>query len=112
MCSKMLYKKMKSLFLSALCLNVVLFGVGLEFVFRAKKQEMATIQDDLSEVAEFQSLFRELGLNVEPKELGEWLSSDCNDTGCEVLTDAEICDLVSAPHIDSEENHDHESHIP
>ena len=82
---------------------------GIRFRIQSQEtEEMATIQDDLSEAAEFRSLFRELGLNVEPKELCEWLSTDCNDTGCEVLTDAEICDLVSAPDIDSEVDHDQE----
>ena len=70
--------------------------------------DVATAQDDLCNVFEFQCLFQELGLNIDPNELSEWLSSDWNDTGYETLTDTEICDLATGPQIDSEDDSDQE----
>ena len=46
---------------------------------------------------------------VECDEITIWLASDDNDPGVQMLTDSEICDLVSKscddsePHIDSDE---------
>lgn len=41
------------------------------------------------------SLFQELGLTVERDEITTWLTSDLYDPGVQMLTDTEICDLVS-----------------
>lgn len=67
---------------------------------------MSNIEDDFSDVPEFQSLFREFGFDVQTDEISEWISSDRNESGCEALTDAEICDLVSAPEVDREDGSD------
>lgn len=39
--------------------------------------------------------FQQLGLTVESDEITTWLASDVNDPGIQMLTDSEICDLVS-----------------
>lgn len=51
-------------------------------------------------------------MNIDTNKLSEWLSSDWNDTGCETLTDMEICDLVTGPQIDSEDDSDQEQPCP
>ena len=48
------------------------------------------IDDELG----FQSLFRELGVEIERSKIMEWLNSDANDKGVQIYTDSEICDLV------------------
>ena len=60
---------------------------------------------------EFQCLFQELGLNIEQGELSDWLSSDLQDTGCETLTDKEICDMVSKPKVDVDDRQDEEQPV-
>lgn len=73
-----------------------------------ENEEVATAQDDLCNISEFQCIFQELGLNIDTNELSEWLSSDWNDTGCKTLTDTEICDFVTGPQINSEDDSDQE----
>ena len=46
-------------------------------------------------VLSFKTLFQELGLMVKCDEITTWLESDVNDSGVQMLTDTEICDLVS-----------------
>ena len=65
-------------------------------------------RNDVEDAQEFHCLFQELGLNIEQEELSEWLSSDLQDTGCETLTDEQICDLVSKPGVDPEGDSDEE----
>ena len=40
----------------------------------------------------FQSLFKELSVNIESDKITEWLNSDANDKGVQMYTDSEICD--------------------
>jgi hypothetical protein len=56
-------------------------------------------------------LFQELGLIIEERELSDWLSSDLQDTGCETLTDEEICDMVSKPKVDVDDRQDEEQPV-
>lgn len=76
-------------------------GVGCRFQENEKeKNEVITSSqegcsgDKLGELC-FKSLFQELELTVESDEITIWLESDVNDPGVQMLTDSEICDLVS-----------------
>ena len=57
---------------------------------------------------EFETLFHELGVEIEPDKIDEWLDSDINDCGVHIYSDAEICELVSREQ-DSTESDDEES---
>ena len=65
---------------------------------------VSDIDDELS----FQSLFKELSVNIESAKIMEWLNSDANDKGVQMYTDSEICDLVSRSE-DTTESTDDES---
>ena len=65
---------------------------------------VSDIDDELS----FQSLFKELSVNIESDKIMEWLNSDANDKGVQMYTDSEICDLVSRSE-DTTESTDDES---
>ena len=75
-------------------------------VFASSKEGCSSDKDG---VLSFKTLFQELGLMVECDEITTWLASDVNDPGVQMLTDTEICDLVSKscdgsePQIDSDE---------
>ena len=43
----------------------------------------------------FQSMYEELGFDVDTNDIIEWLDSDRNDSGVQTFTDAEICEIVS-----------------
>ena len=56
--------------------------------------------------SEFQSIFGQVGFQLEEDEIYHWLESDLNDPGVQRLSDSEICDLVSEetePDLDSED---------
>lgn len=65
---------------------------------------VSDIDDELS----FQTLFKELGVEIEPDKITEWLNSDANDKGVQIYTDSEICEIVSRSK-DSVESTDDES---
>ena len=44
---------------------------------------------------EFKGMFKELGFEMEDREINQWIESEFSDSGVPVLTDNEICDLVS-----------------
>ena len=60
-------------------------------------------------LAEFQSMFEELGCDLNQQEVAEWLSSDANDSGVQVYTDSEICDLVTNVNGDEDDTDDEEA---
>ena len=44
---------------------------------------------------DFELLFAQLGVEMSPEDVVDWLESDSNDEGVQIYTDTEICDLVS-----------------
>lgn len=53
-------------------------------------------------------MFEEIGYALNQQELAEWLSSDANDSGVQIYTDSEICDLVTHVNGDEDDTHDDE----
>ena len=45
-------------------------------------------------VSDFQYIFGELGMNLDAGNITDWLECDLNDSGVQVYSDQEICDLV------------------
>lgn len=68
------------------------YGIWRGIRFRISHQP-----DGDPEVLEFQELFKEIGYDMDANELVEWLQSDANDSGVQVYTDNEICELVIQP---------------
>ena len=68
----------------------------------------AAIQPDESvNLDEFQNMFKELGFEIDNEKIDDWLESDCSNSGIQIYTDDEICDMVSKDEVeepvDSEE---------
>ena len=51
---------------------------------------------------EFMNMFEELGFDLSQGEISEWLESDTSDSGVQVYTDMEICDLVTKKAVQEE----------
>ena len=68
-------------------------GVRFRLAHDGKSSPSATEPDS---AAEFQSLFEELGFELNDEEISEWLDSDSSNTGVQIYSDAEICDMVTA----------------
>ena len=81
-------------------------------VWRGIRFRIAHIEDEDAAVddvplQDFQILFEKLGVEIRSDEIIEWLS-DTSDTGVQIYTDAEICEMLSRPE-DSVESEDEES---
>ena len=64
-------------------------------------------------VARFKDMFDALGVRIETSEIAAWLNSDVNDSGVQIFTDDEICDMVSQPATEeAEEDEEEESEDP
>lgn len=59
---------------------------------RAVINQLYTTDDQV----EFQSLFNELGFEIGQEEICEWLQSDFSDSGVQIYSDADICEIVNA----------------
>lgn len=77
---------------------------GIRIRIQRQQTEELPRSDCVEDAQEFQCLFQELGLNIDLGEISDWLSSDLRDTGCETLTDEEICDMVSKPEVEDEDD--------
>ena len=62
-------------------------------------------EDSEPGLTSFQTMFKELGSDMDEDQIFKWLEYDSNDCGVQTLTDAEICELVSseAPSQDPDE---------
>ena len=47
-------------------------------------------------------MFHQLGFDLSQGEVAEWLDSDASDSGVQIYTDTEICDLVTKKAVDEE----------
>ena len=77
---------------------------GLRVRIQAEQTQLPRNEEDGEDICEFHCLFHELGLNIGQEELSDWLSSDLQDTGCETLTDEEICAVASKPEVEGEDD--------
>ena len=63
-------------------------------------------------------LFRELGVEIEPSDIVSWLDSDVDESGVQMYTDDEICELVSQssdeiePEVEEDKQEDEEEPCP
>lgn len=80
---------------------------GIRIQIAHSDTSTVTAVSDANDVAidKFETLFSELGVEIESDEINEWLTSDANDGGVHIYTDTEICELVSR----SEDSHTTES---
>ena len=67
---------------------------GQESTTGPSSESVPAIDDDV-QVEDFQSMFRELCIEIEPSDIVSWLDSDIGNSGVQIYTDDEICELVS-----------------
>ena len=86
------------------------YGVWKGIRIRIAHSDACTAVPEVSDVPthEFETLFNELGVEIESDKINEWLDSDINDSGVHIYSDAEICELVSHGE-DGTESDDEES---
>ena len=86
------------------------YGVWQGIRIRIAHSDACTAVPEVNDVPthEFETLFNELGVEIESDKIDEWLDSDINDSGVHMYSDAEICELVSRGE-DSAESDDEES---
>ena len=58
--------------------------------------------DDVS-AESFATYFEEIGLKLEDEEIEKWLTTDDNDSGIQLYTDDEICEFVSHPNTEAQQ---------
>jgi hypothetical protein len=69
---------------------------GLRFrIDHSDGENTEEFADDDVPVEHFQMLFQEFGYDIEGEKIIEWLESDASDSGVQVYTEAEICEMVS-----------------
>ena len=63
--------------------------------FRVCLEESSASKNDDVSIGMFHCLFEELRMKIECNEIVQWLENDTNDSGIQLYSDAEICDIVS-----------------
>ena len=74
---------------------------GQESITGPSCKSVSAIDDDV-QVEDFQTMFRELGIEIDPTDIVSWLDSDIGNSGVQIYTDDEICELVSRSQDDNE----------
>ena len=67
---------------------------GQESTTGPSRKSVSAVDDDV-QVEDFQTMFRELGIEIDPSDIVSWLDSDIGNSGVQIYTDNEICELVS-----------------
>ena len=67
---------------------------GQESTTGTSSESVPVIDDDV-QVQDFQSMFRELCIEIELSDVVSWLDSDIGNSGVQIHTDNETCELVS-----------------
>ena len=60
-----------------------------------KAEQRVREETDELEISTFQDMLKEIGFDTDSDTIAEWLSSDSADSGVQLFTDNEICELVS-----------------
>ena len=56
---------------------------------------MTLSQSNEEHISQFKEVFQQVGYEVNDEEVHEWLTCDMDDQGVQMLTDSEICQLIS-----------------
>lgn len=56
--------------------------------------DLAGTDEDIT-INGFEDMFEALGVKIETSEIAKWLDSDVNDSGVQIFTEDEICEIVS-----------------
>ena len=79
--------------------------------FRPRIVQDVKLQSTLSQsneenISQFKGVFQQVGYEIDDEEVYEWLTCDVDDQGVQMLTDSEICQLVSDSKDDDSDNNE------